>query len=104
MAVGEDERSRGDRTCVKGNRVRQFRFLLYCPDSLRGNLDLCSFVIFTVKSGFERKLNMRKWSEAAKQLQTISLLTQLAAEEALQAEAMAAASVIPVVSSKNGVS
>ncbi|KAK3013543.1 hypothetical protein RJ639_008366, partial [Escallonia herrerae] len=38
-----------------------------------------------------------KWSEAAKKKQRISLLAQLAAEEALRAEAMAAATVIPLV-------
>ncbi|PPR93511.1 hypothetical protein GOBAR_AA27167 [Gossypium barbadense] len=44
-----------------------------------------------------------KWSEASKKQEQISLLAQLAAEEALRAEAMAAASVIPLVpSSKNG--
>ncbi|TYH46753.1 hypothetical protein ES332_D11G361000v1 [Gossypium tomentosum] len=44
-----------------------------------------------------------KWSEASKKQEQISLLAQLAAEEALRAETMAAASVIPLVpSSKNG--
>ncbi|GLU14689.1 hypothetical protein SLE2022_312440 [Rubroshorea leprosula] len=44
-----------------------------------------------------------KWSEAAKKQERISLLAQLAAEEACRAEAMAAASVIPLVPSvKNG--
>ncbi|MBA0861065.1 hypothetical protein Goshw_024046 [Gossypium schwendimanii] len=43
-----------------------------------------------------------KWSEASKKQEQISLLAQLAAEEALRAETMAAASVIPLVpSSKN---
>ncbi|KAF8408879.1 hypothetical protein HHK36_004948 [Tetracentron sinense] len=44
-----------------------------------------------------------KWSEAAQRKERISLLAQLAAEEALRAEAIFDASVIPVVtSSKNG--
>ncbi|XVF79276.1 hypothetical protein PTKIN_Ptkin14bG0208600 [Pterospermum kingtungense] len=44
-----------------------------------------------------------KWGEASKKREKISLLAQLAAEEALKAETMAAASVIPLVpSSKNG--
>ncbi|XP_022717431.1 ubiquitin carboxyl-terminal hydrolase 15-like isoform X2 [Durio zibethinus] len=44
-----------------------------------------------------------KWSEASKKRERISLLAQLAAEEALKAETMAAASAIPLVpSSKNG--
>ncbi|XVE52942.1 hypothetical protein DITRI_Ditri02bG0164600 [Diplodiscus trichospermus] len=44
-----------------------------------------------------------KWSEASKKGERISLLAQIAAEEALRAEKMAAASVIPLVpSSKNG--
>ncbi|KAK3027291.1 hypothetical protein RJ639_041112 [Escallonia herrerae] len=44
-----------------------------------------------------------KWSESAKKKQRISLLAQLAAEEALRAEAMAAATVIPLVPlPKNG--
>ncbi|XWS10230.1 hypothetical protein CRYUN_Cryun39dG0057500 [Craigia yunnanensis] len=44
-----------------------------------------------------------KWSEASKKREKISLLAQLAAEEALRAETMAASSVIPLVpSSKNG--
>ncbi|XP_021895044.1 ubiquitin carboxyl-terminal hydrolase 15 [Carica papaya] len=43
------------------------------------------------------------WSEAAKKRERVSLLAHLAAEEALRAEAMAAASVIPLVTpSKNG--
>ncbi|KAL6952826.1 ubiquitin-specific protease ubp15 [Sarracenia purpurea var. burkii] len=45
-----------------------------------------------------------KWSEAARKKERISLLAQLAAEEALRAEAMAAANVIPLVpASKNGI-
>ncbi|XP_059662800.1 ubiquitin carboxyl-terminal hydrolase 15 isoform X2 [Cornus florida] len=45
-----------------------------------------------------------KWSEASRKKERISLLAQLAAEEALRAEAMAAASVIPLVpSSKKGI-
>ncbi|PQP99730.1 ubiquitin carboxyl-terminal hydrolase 15 [Prunus yedoensis var. nudiflora] len=44
-----------------------------------------------------------KWSEASKKRERVSLLAQLAAEEALRAEAMAVADVIPPVSpSKNG--
>ncbi|XVF18341.1 hypothetical protein REPUB_Repub11eG0013300 [Reevesia pubescens] len=44
-----------------------------------------------------------KWSEASKKRERISLLAQLAAEEARRAETMASASVIPLVpSSKNG--
>lgn len=44
-----------------------------------------------------------KWSETSKKRERISILAQLAAEEALRAETMAAASVIPLVaSSKNG--
>ena len=44
-----------------------------------------------------------KWSEASKKRERISLLAQLAAEEALGAETMAAAGVIPLVpSSENG--
>lgn len=44
-----------------------------------------------------------KWGEASKKQERISLLSQLAAEEALRAETMAAASVVPLVpSSKNG--
>lgn len=43
-----------------------------------------------------------KWGEASKKRERISLLAQLAAEEALGAEAMAVADVIPLVSpSKN---
>ena len=45
-----------------------------------------------------------KWSEAAKKKERISLLAQLAVEEALTAEAMAAASVMPLVPAlKNGI-
>ncbi|XP_019056064.1 PREDICTED: ubiquitin carboxyl-terminal hydrolase 15-like isoform X2 [Nelumbo nucifera] len=40
-----------------------------------------------------------KWNESAKKKERISVLAQLAAEEAFRAEAMAAASVIPVVPS-----
>ncbi|XP_042517575.1 ubiquitin carboxyl-terminal hydrolase 15-like isoform X2 [Macadamia integrifolia] len=40
-----------------------------------------------------------KWNEAAKKKERVSLLAQLAADEALLAEAVAAASVIPVVAS-----
>ncbi|KAE8668876.1 Ubiquitin carboxyl-terminal hydrolase 19 [Hibiscus syriacus] len=40
-----------------------------------------------------------KWSEASKKHERVSLLAQLAAEEALRAETMAAASVIPLVPS-----
>ncbi|OVA13464.1 Ubiquitin carboxyl-terminal hydrolases family 2 [Macleaya cordata] len=44
-----------------------------------------------------------KWNEVAKKKERISLLAQLAAEEALRAEALATASVIPVeISSKTG--
>lgn len=38
-----------------------------------------------------------KWSEVSKKREKVSLLAHLAAEEALRAETMAAASVIPVV-------
>lgn len=40
-----------------------------------------------------------KWSEAAKKRERISLLAQVAAEEALNAEAMAAGNAIPLMSS-----
>lgn len=44
-----------------------------------------------------------KWSEAAKKRERISLLAELAAEEARRAEAMAVADVIPLAAStKNG--
>ncbi|XP_030440990.1 ubiquitin carboxyl-terminal hydrolase 15 isoform X2 [Syzygium oleosum] len=44
-----------------------------------------------------------KWSDSAKKKERISLLAQLAAEEAFKAEAMAVADVVPLVaSSKNG--
>ncbi|XP_030525195.2 ubiquitin carboxyl-terminal hydrolase 15 isoform X2 [Rhodamnia argentea] len=44
-----------------------------------------------------------KWSDSAKKKERISLLAQLAAEEALKAEAMVVAEVVPLVaSSKNG--
>jgi hypothetical protein len=44
-----------------------------------------------------------KWSEASKKRERVSLLAQLASEEALRAEAMAVADVFPPVSSsKNG--
>lgn len=44
-----------------------------------------------------------KWGEATKKSQRVSLLAQLAAEEARRAETMAVADVIPAVSSsKNG--
>ncbi|KAB2602000.1 ubiquitin carboxyl-terminal hydrolase 15-like [Pyrus ussuriensis x Pyrus communis] len=42
-----------------------------------------------------------KWSETSKKRETVSLLAQLAAEEALRAETMAIAAVIPPVSSSN---
>lgn len=48
-----------------------------------------------------------KWSESSKKKERVSLLAQLAAEEALRAEAMAVAAVVPPVSSskssKNGI-
>jgi ubiquitin carboxyl-terminal hydrolase 36/42 len=45
-----------------------------------------------------------KWSESAKKRERISLLAQLAAEEAFRAEVMATACIIPPMStSKNGI-
>lgn len=44
-----------------------------------------------------------KWSETTKNRERISLLAQLAAEEAFEAEAMATASVIPIVATSKNV-
>lgn len=66
--------------------------------------DIPALFLFLVVLPLLIYILLGKWSEAAKKKERISLLAQLAAEEALRAEAMAAASVIPIVSSpQNGV-
>ncbi|KAA8524077.1 hypothetical protein F0562_010492 [Nyssa sinensis] len=68
--------------------------------------DLPALLLVLVVLPLVTYILLGKWSEAAKKKERISLLSQLAAEEALRAEAMAAATVIPltlVPSSNNGI-
>ncbi|XP_058219926.1 ubiquitin carboxyl-terminal hydrolase 15 isoform X1 [Rhododendron vialii] len=59
--------------------------------------DLPALFLFLVVLPLAIYVLLGKWSEAAKKKERISLLAELAAEEALRAEAMAAASVVPVI-------
>ncbi|KAH7859610.1 hypothetical protein Vadar_003222 [Vaccinium darrowii] len=59
--------------------------------------DLPALFLFLVVLPLVIYILLGKWSEAAKKTERISLLAELAAEEALRAEAMAAANVIPII-------
>ncbi|KAI8552322.1 hypothetical protein RHMOL_Rhmol06G0257800 [Rhododendron molle] len=59
--------------------------------------DLPALFLFLVVLPLAIYILLGKWSDAAKKKERISLLAELAAEEALRAEAMAAASVVPVI-------
>lgn len=59
--------------------------------------DLPALFLFLVVLPLAIYILLGKWSEAAKKKERISLLAELAAEEAFRVEAMAAASVVPVI-------
>ncbi|KAK9268934.1 hypothetical protein L1049_000700 [Liquidambar formosana] len=66
--------------------------------------DIPALFLFLVVLPLVTYILLGKWSDAAKKKEKITLLAQLAAEEASRAEAMAASSVLPPVSSsKSGV-
>ncbi|PON46263.1 Ubiquitinyl hydrolase [Parasponia andersonii] len=65
--------------------------------------DIPALFVFLVVLPLVAYVLLGKWSEAAKKRERISLLAELAAEEARRAEAMAVADVIPLApSTKNG--
>ncbi|XP_062090164.1 ubiquitin carboxyl-terminal hydrolase 15 [Humulus lupulus] len=65
--------------------------------------DIPALFLFLVVLPLVAYVLLGKWSESAKKRERINLLAELAAEEALRAEAMAVGDVIPLVAStKNG--
>ncbi|KAL6313404.1 hypothetical protein AAG906_001117 [Vitis piasezkii] len=61
--------------------------------------DIPALFLFLIVFPLVTYILLGKWSEVTKKKKRVSLLAQLAAEEAFKAEAMAAASVMPLVSS-----
>ena len=65
--------------------------------------DIPALFLFLVVLPLVAYILLGKWSEATKKRERISLLAELAAEEARRAEAMAVPDVIPLVApTKNG--
>lgn len=61
--------------------------------------DIPALFLFLIVFPLVTYILLGKWSEVTKKKKRVSLLAQLAAEEAFKAEAMATASVMPLVSS-----